>query len=76
MSQTFKVIMAGLVAWTFLLGSPPAHAILGIRAARNVIMARKAKQTLAEEPDPQTEKSLQNLKRLKQEPDKGSNRTN
>lgn len=65
MPRTFKLVMAGLVAGTFLLGAPPAHAVFGIRAARNVVMARKAKQALAEDPNAEaTERANENLKRL------------
>jgi hypothetical protein len=49
----------------FLFGTPPAEAIFGIRAARNVIAARKAKQALTETSDPQTEKAMQELEILK-----------
>ncbi|MFH1207977.1 MAG: hypothetical protein V1673_00270 [Candidatus Omnitrophota bacterium] len=47
MSKTFKLIMAGLVAGTFLLEAPPAHAIFGIRAARTAIAARRAEKALS-----------------------------
>ena len=75
MSKTFKLILAGLVAWTFLPGAPPAHAIFGIRAARAVIAARKAKKELSSseagttapaEADP----SPEDLKRQEQGPEK------
>lgn len=49
MSKTFKIVMAGLVTGTFLLGAPPAHAIFGIRAARTAIAARRANKAAADE---------------------------
>jgi hypothetical protein len=81
MSKTLKLVMAGLVAGTFLLGAPPAHAIFGIRAARTAIAARKARkelsssdaETKAATPEARTttpgEKnpSLEEMKRLEQE---------
>ena len=68
MSQVFKLIMAGLVAGTLFLEAPPAHAIFGIRAARTVMAARKAKTALAEDPNAEaTERADENLKRLEQE---------
>lgn len=54
MSKTFKLILAGLVAGTFLLEVPPAHAIFGIRAARTALAARKAKQALSSPEDEKT----------------------
>jgi len=73
MSNTFKTLTASLVAGIFFLGTPPAaHAIFGIRAARTAIAARKAKQTLAKDPNAAaTERANENLKRLEQEQDPG-----
>jgi TRAP-type uncharacterized transport system substrate-binding protein len=51
MSKTFKLVMAGLVAGTLLLGAPPAHAIFGIRAARTAIAARRANKALSSSDD-------------------------
>jgi len=39
--------MIGLIAGTLLLEAPPAHAIFGIRAARTVIAARKARKAMS-----------------------------
>ncbi|HOW87766.1 MAG TPA: hypothetical protein P5561_02630 [Candidatus Omnitrophota bacterium] len=45
-----------------------AHAILGIRAARTALAARKAKQALAEDPNAEaTKKTNEDLQRLKEE---------
>ena len=67
MSRSFKVAVAGLVAGIFFLGTPPAHAIFGIRAARTAIAARKAKQALAKDPNADaTERANENLARLEQ----------
>ncbi|MDD5225909.1 MAG: hypothetical protein PHV97_01825 [Candidatus Omnitrophica bacterium] len=67
MSRTFKIIMAGLIAGTFLLGAPPAHALFGIRVARKAIAARKARQVLAGDPNAEaTAKANENLRRLEE----------
>ncbi len=67
MSRSFKAVMVGLVAGIFFLGTPPAHAIFGIRAARTAIAARKAKQALAKDPNTDaTERANENLARLEQ----------
>lgn len=55
MSKRFTVIMTVMVAGMFLLGTLPAYAIPGIRAARAALTARKAKQKLAENEDPRKE---------------------
>ena len=66
-SRSFKVVTAGVIAGIFFLGTPPAHAIFGIRAARTAIAARKAKQTLAKDPNAAaTERAHESLARLEQ----------
>ena len=42
--KIFLRVMLGISLLTFVFGTPPAHAILGIRAARAALAARKAKQ--------------------------------
>lgn len=46
MPRTLKFIIAGLVAGTFFLEAPPAHAIFGIRVARKAIAARRAEKAM------------------------------
>ena len=60
------MLFFGVLLAVFLV-VPEAHAILGIRAARTVLTARKAKQALAEDPNAEaTERANENLKRLEQ----------
>ena len=44
MVKKFFLILLGIGIVTLLLGTPPAHAVFGIRAARTVMAARKAKK--------------------------------
>lgn len=65
-----KLIMAVLVAGLFFTEVPAAHAVFGIRAARSVIAARRAKQAMAKKSDstaPATETPAEKLQRLETE---------
>ena len=44
MMKIFLCGMMGIIIAMFVFGTSPAHAILGIRAAKTVMAARKAKQ--------------------------------
>lgn len=71
MARISKMIVAVFVAGLFFAETPSAHAIFGIRAARSVIAARRAKQAMAKKSDstaPATETSTEKLQqRLKTE---------
>ncbi|MFA7254745.1 MAG: hypothetical protein WC133_01435 [Candidatus Omnitrophota bacterium] len=68
MKKILVVLVAGMMAGVFFYEVPSAHAIFGIRAARTALAARKAKQTLAEDPnDEATERANENLRRLERE---------
>ena len=70
MARVLKVLMVVWVAGLFFVEAPSAHAIFGIRAARTAIAARRAKQSLAQDPEPAasaTENSAEKLKRLEAE---------
>jgi hypothetical protein len=44
MKKIFLRVIVAIIAVTLVLETPPAYAIFGIRAARTVLAARKAKQ--------------------------------
>ncbi len=70
MTRISKMILSVLVVGLFFVEMPTAHAVFGIRAARNVIAARRAKQALAKKSDatpPATETPAEKLKRLETE---------
>jgi len=70
MARVSKMILAVLVVGLFFAEMPAAHAVFGIRAARSVIAARRAKQALAKKsdaPPPATETSAEKLQRLNPE---------
>lgn len=54
MIRTFLRIMLGIGFVTFILGTPPADAIFGIRAARTALAARKAKKLASSQADETT----------------------
>lgn len=64
MIKIFLRAMVGIGIVTLVLGTPPAHAIFGIRAARTIMAARKAKKLASssqtEEANPQTNQKIQN----------------
>jgi len=65
MKKILTVLMTVLAAGVFFCEVPEAYAIFGIRAARTVLAARKAKQALAEDPDAKaTEKANAELQLL------------
>jgi len=65
------MILVVLVAGLFFAEMPSAHAIFGIRAARSVIAARRAKQALSKDSKdsttPAAETPAEKLKRLEAE---------
>jgi hypothetical protein len=57
MITTLLRAMVGIVLVTMFLGTPPAHAIFGIRAARTALAARKAKQQMDSSSSPTPEEA-------------------
>ncbi len=51
MKKNLLRILVALMAVAFVLEAPPAYAIFGIRAARTVMAARKAKQAASSDSD-------------------------
>lgn len=51
MVKAFLRAMMGISMVTLFLGTPPAYAIFGIRAARKVVAARKAAKMASTSPD-------------------------
>jgi len=54
MSKIIFRSFLGLLAAIFILEIPSAHAVFGIRAARTVLAARKARQMTSSSPDNKT----------------------
>lgn len=70
MVRISKMVLAVSVVGLFFAEGPSAHAVLGIRAARSVIAARRAKQAMTKKsdaPPPATETPAEKLKRVEAE---------
>jgi len=64
MIKIFLRVVVGIGIMTLVLGTPPVHAIFGIRAARTIMAARKAKKLASssqtKEANPQANQKIQN----------------
>lgn len=79
MSRILKFLMAGVVAGTFFLEAPPAHAVFGIRVARKAIAARRAEKAMTSSDDaaekaPAFQATDPDLEKLER-PERGSKNT-
>lgn len=64
MIKIFLRVVVGAGMMTLMLGTPPVHALFGIRAARTIMAARKAKKLASssqtEEAHPQANQKIRN----------------